>query len=41
MTYYHLIAEDTVDEQVYKALRAKKDVIETILGSYQERVGVS
>jgi SNF2 family DNA or RNA helicase len=29
--YYHLIAEDTVDRQVYQALRDRKDVIEDIL----------
>jgi SNF2 family DNA or RNA helicase len=40
VTYYHLVAEDTVDEKVYTALRDKKDVIETILGSYLESVGV-
>jgi len=30
--YVHLIAEDTVDEKVYKALQEKRDIIEYILG---------
>lgn len=29
--YIHLIAKDTVDEQVYKSLQCKEDVIQTIL----------
>jgi len=29
---HHLIAEETVDEQVYSALRAKRDIIESITG---------
>lgn len=31
VTYYHLLAKDTVDEQVYKALRQRKKVVEYIL----------
>lgn len=31
VSYYHLIAEGTVDEQVYSALQARKDVVESIL----------
>ena len=31
VTVYHLIARNTVDEQVYVALRAKKQVVEAIL----------
>ena len=30
-TYYHLIGKGTVDEDVYKALEKRQDVIETIL----------
>lgn len=30
-TYYHLIAKDTVDEAVYKALEARQDVVESVL----------
>jgi SNF2 family DNA or RNA helicase len=30
-TYYHLIAKNTVDEQVYAALEAREDVVESIL----------
>lgn len=33
--YYHLIAENTVDRRVYSALRARKDVIEAVLGGLQ------
>lgn len=29
--YYHIVAKDTVDEKVYHALRARKNVIEEIL----------
>jgi len=31
VTYFHLIATKTVDEDVYKALEARQDVVETIL----------
>lgn len=31
VTYYHIVAEQTVDEKVYKALQKRKDVIQTIL----------
>ncbi len=31
VTYYHLIARDTIDERVYAALRARKGVIESLL----------
>jgi len=30
-TYFHLIGKGTVDEDVYKALEKRQDVIETIL----------
>ena len=29
--YYHLIAKDTVDVQVFHALRARKDAVEAVL----------
>jgi SNF2 family DNA or RNA helicase len=32
VAYYHLIAEDTVDEKVYRALRERKNVVEYVLG---------
>jgi SNF2 family DNA or RNA helicase len=32
VTYFHLIATKTVDEDVYKALSARQDVVDTILG---------
>jgi SNF2 family DNA or RNA helicase len=32
VVYYHLVCEGTIDEKVYRALRAKKNVIESILG---------
>ena len=31
VTYFHLLAEDTIDKKVYKALMQKKDVIDSIL----------
>lgn len=31
VTYYHLIAKGTVDEQVYQALEARQDVVESVL----------
>jgi len=31
VVYYHLIAKDTVDGQVYTALRHKKDIVETVI----------
>lgn len=31
VTYYHIIAKGTVDEQVYKALEARQDVVESVL----------
>lgn len=31
VTYYHLIAKDTVDEQVYAALDARRDVVTSIM----------
>jgi hypothetical protein len=34
VVYYHLIAENTVDRRVYSALRARKDVIEAVLGGF-------
>lgn len=31
VTYYHLVAKDTVDEAVYKALSERRDLIEAVL----------
>jgi SNF2 family DNA or RNA helicase len=35
--FYHLVAEQTVDETVYRALESKRNVIEAILGSLRRR----
>ena len=35
--YVHLLAEDTVDERVYQALDARRDVVETILEGGKRR----
>lgn len=32
VVYYHLVARGTVDEQVYEALRERRDVVEYVLG---------
>ena len=34
--YYHLIAQDTVDVQVFHALRARKDAVEAVLANLAE-----
>lgn len=34
VTYYHLVAKETVDEKVYGALRSKRKVVETVLDAY-------
>lgn len=31
VVYYHLIAKDTVDQQVYGALKQKRDIVETVI----------
>ncbi|MEK9796512.1 MAG: hypothetical protein VW713_07195, partial [Alphaproteobacteria bacterium] len=31
VNYYHLVAQDTVDEKVYQALRDRKQVVESVL----------
>jgi len=31
VSYYHLIAENTIDVKVYKALQAKEKVIDSVL----------
>lgn len=33
--YYHLVAEKTVDEDIYAALRDKKEIVEYVLGRIQ------
>jgi SNF2 family DNA or RNA helicase len=35
--YYHLVATGTVDEQVYAALRARRNVIEAVLQNLSPR----
>ena len=35
--YYHLIARGTVDEKVYRALKARKNVVEAVLADIQNR----
>jgi len=35
--FYHLVASGTIDEAVYKALDAKRDVIESVLGALRAR----
>jgi SNF2 family DNA or RNA helicase len=35
--YYHLVARDTVDEAVYRALTSKQDIIESVLGRLSSR----
>ena len=37
VTYYHLVAEGTIDEAVYKALEKKKDIVSTILDAAKRR----
>jgi len=37
VTYIHLIASDTVDGKIYKALAQKRDVITAILETYKEQ----
>lgn len=44
VTYYHLVAEDSVDEDIYKALERKKDVVTAVLegvvrDGYRKRKG--
>jgi SNF2 family DNA or RNA helicase len=34
--YYHLVAENTVDEKVYQALRDRKQVVESVLAGISE-----
>jgi SNF2 family DNA or RNA helicase len=35
--YYHLVAEDTVDEEVYKALSSRKSVVDHVLERLSQR----
>ena len=35
VAYYHIVARDTVDEKVYGALRARKNIVEAILDGIQ------
>jgi SNF2 family DNA or RNA helicase len=34
--YYHLLCKDTVDEKVYRALRARKNVVDAVLADIQK-----
>jgi SNF2 family DNA or RNA helicase len=36
VVYYHLVAENTVDEKVYQALRDRKQVVESVLAGISE-----
>ena len=39
--YYHILVKDSVDERVYKALRARKNVVESVLADiYTEKEDV-
>tara|TARA_Y100000310_G_scaffold336739_1_gene422092 strand:- start:3228 stop:4613 length:1386 start_codon:yes stop_codon:yes gene_type:complete len=35
--YYHIIAQDTVDEKVYAALRARKNIVEAVLDGIHQK----
>ncbi|MEM9354464.1 MAG: DEAD/DEAH box helicase [Planctomycetota bacterium] len=37
VTFYHLLAENTVDERVYQALDKRRDVVESVLHSYGDK----
>ncbi len=37
VTYYHLVAKQTVDEKVYETLRERKNVVEAIMSGRAER----
>jgi SNF2 family DNA or RNA helicase len=36
--YYHVVAKDTVDEQIYSAIANKRDIVESILENLTRRV---
>ena len=36
--YYHLVAQNTVDERVYKALKERKNVVESVLENLTKRI---
>jgi len=38
--YYHLVSQGTVDEQVYKALSERRDVVDAVLAQLSPRTGV-
>lgn len=40
VTFYHLLAKDTVDLSVYEALRARKSVVESVLNRFEELVSL-
>jgi SNF2 family DNA or RNA helicase len=35
--YYHLVARDTIDEAVYRALTTKSDVVSSVMARLQSR----
>jgi SNF2 family DNA or RNA helicase len=39
--YYHLVCKDSVDEQVYAALRSRQNVIEAVLARLTNRMEVT
>ena len=41
VTYYHLVAPGTVDEDVYGALESKRDIVETVLAKLSTRRGAA
>lgn len=38
--YYHLVADGTVDEDIYKALRERKDVVDSVVARLTKRIPV-
>jgi len=36
VTYFHLVAEDTVDQRIYRALSRREDIVRSVLGEYLE-----
>jgi len=37
--YYHLVSQGTVDEQVYAALRERRNVVDAVLEQLSPRIG--
>ena len=36
VTYYHLVAKDTIDEKVYHALRERRNAVDAILADIKK-----